>query len=164
MSFFRYGKIYQSDGPKVGAAYCSAYLATIVPMSLQPAIPSWVALQQSPCPLHRSFTASLSTLLLYSHQQRTVNCLHFPCLNTGVHSKVSQVIPSMKSSLGLPVAHGDAHPEKAAGWHSSQPMAERQRCRWTESSGPQKFYMWSSRPRPATPNYLLVRKTLETSF
>jgi hypothetical protein len=89
MSFFRYGKIYQSDGPKVGAAYCSAYLATIVPMSLQPAIPSWVALQQSPCPLHRSFTASLSTLLLYSHQQRTVNCLHFPCLNTGVHSSFS---------------------------------------------------------------------------
>jgi hypothetical protein len=90
MSFFRHGRIYQSDGPKVGGAYCSAYLATIVPMSLQPAIPSWVALQQSPCPLHRSFIASLSTLLLYSHQQRTVNCLHFPCLNTGVHSTVSR--------------------------------------------------------------------------
>jgi hypothetical protein len=93
MSFFRHGKIYQSDGPKVGGAYCSAYLATIVPMSLQPAIPSRVALQQSPCPLHRSFTASLSTLLLYSRQQRTVNCLHFPCLNTGVHPIMSPDFP-----------------------------------------------------------------------
>jgi hypothetical protein len=85
MSFFRHRKIYQSDGPKGGGACCPASLATIVPMSLQPAIPSWVALQQSPCPLHRPTKASLSTLLLYSLRQRTVNCPHFPCLNAGVH-------------------------------------------------------------------------------
>jgi len=86
MSFFRHQKIYQSDEPKGGRAYRSASLATIVPMSLQPAIPSWVALQQSPCPLRRLFTASLSDLLLYSFRQRTVTCPYFPCLNTGVHS------------------------------------------------------------------------------
>lgn len=86
MSFLRHGKIYQSDEPKGGGAHRSTSLATIVPMSLQPAIPSWGALQQSPCPLRRSFTASLSTLLLYSLRQRTVTCPHFPCLNSGVHS------------------------------------------------------------------------------
>jgi hypothetical protein len=58
MSFLRHRKIYQSDEPKGGRTGCSASLATIVPMSLQPAIPSWVALQQSPCPLRRSFAAS----------------------------------------------------------------------------------------------------------
>ncbi len=91
MSFFRHRKIYQSDEPKGGRAYRSASLATIVPMSLQPAIPSWVALQQSPCPLRRFFTASLSDLLLYSFRQRTLTCPYFPCLNTGVHSRVSLI-------------------------------------------------------------------------
>jgi hypothetical protein len=38
--------------------------ATIVPMSLQPAIPSWVALQQSPRPLRWPQLASRTTLLL----------------------------------------------------------------------------------------------------
>jgi hypothetical protein len=56
---------------------------------------SWVALQQSPCPLRRSFTASLSTLLLYSLRQRNVTCPHFPCLNSGVHfirmSRISRI-------------------------------------------------------------------------
>ena len=37
--------------------------ATIVPMSLQPAIPSWVALQQSPRPLRRPPPASRNILL-----------------------------------------------------------------------------------------------------
>src|SRR5450755_4965198 len=62
--------------------------ATIVPMSLQPAIPSWVALQQSPCPLRRLLTASRSILLLYSQQQQTVTCPYLRCLNTGVHSRL----------------------------------------------------------------------------
>src|SRR5450755_845142 len=61
--------------------------ATIVPMSLQPAIPSWVALQQSPCPLRRLLTASRPILLLYSQQQQTVTCPYLRCLNTGVHSR-----------------------------------------------------------------------------
>ncbi len=50
--------------------------------------PSGVALQQSPRPLPRSFTASLSIPLLYSQQQQTVNCPHFLCLNRGVHSMI----------------------------------------------------------------------------
>ena len=78
-------------------------LATIVPMSLQPAIPSRVALQQSPCPLRRSFTASLSTLLLYSHRQRIVNCPQFRCLNRGVHSSLSQFEQAM-ARPGLTIA------------------------------------------------------------
>jgi hypothetical protein len=38
--------------------------ATIVPMSLQPVIPSWVALQQCPRPLRRPQPASRTILLL----------------------------------------------------------------------------------------------------
>jgi hypothetical protein len=92
MSFLRHGKIYQSDEPERAGGYRSASPATIVPMSLQPAIPSRVALQQCPCPLRRSFTASLSILLLYSRRQRNVTCPYFPCLNTGVHSSsVSEI-------------------------------------------------------------------------
>jgi hypothetical protein len=60
--------------------------ATIVPMSLQPVIPSWVALQQSPRPLRRPQQASRTILLLYTAQQRNEICPRFPCLNRRVHS------------------------------------------------------------------------------
>src|SRR5580704_5718193 len=60
--------------------------ATIVPMSPQPGIPSWVALQQSPRPLRRPQQASRTILLLYAAQQRNEICPCFPCLNRRVHS------------------------------------------------------------------------------
>src|ERR1700728_165151 len=60
--------------------------ATIVPMSPQPVIPSWVALQQSPRPLGRPQQASRTILLLYTAQQRNEICPCFPCLNRRVHS------------------------------------------------------------------------------
>jgi hypothetical protein len=63
--------------------------ATIVPMSLQPVIPSWVALQQSPRPLRRPQQASRTILLLYTAQQRNEICPRFPCLNRRVHSILS---------------------------------------------------------------------------
>ena len=64
MSFSRHKKIYQSDEPSGGGTGRSACLATIVPMSLQPVIPSWVALQQCPRPLRRPQPASRTILLL----------------------------------------------------------------------------------------------------
>jgi len=54
-----------------------------LPMSLQPAIPSWVALQQSPCPLRRFSTASRFILLLYSPQQPTATVLFFSVSTEG---------------------------------------------------------------------------------
>jgi hypothetical protein len=62
--------------------------ATIVPMSLQPVIPSWVALQQSPRPLRRPQQASRTILLLYTAQQRNEICPCFPCLNRRVHATI----------------------------------------------------------------------------
>ena len=59
--------------------------ATIVSMSLQPVIPSWVALQQRPRPLRRLRIASLSTLLLSSFQQPTATVTQIACLRPGVH-------------------------------------------------------------------------------
>jgi hypothetical protein len=86
LSFLRHRKIYQSDGLKRELNYSFSSPQTIVPMSLQPAIPSWVALQQSPRPLRRFSTASRLTLLLYSLQQPTATVPIFQCLNSGVHS------------------------------------------------------------------------------
>ena len=83
MSFLRHGKIYRSDGLRGKLNWLSNFPATIVSMSLQPAIPSWVALQQSPCPLRRSCTASLFVLLLYSHQQPTATCPYFSVSTEG---------------------------------------------------------------------------------
>ena len=47
MSFPRHTKIYQSDEPEGGRTNGSTSWATIVPMTFQPVIPSWVALQQA---------------------------------------------------------------------------------------------------------------------
>ena len=124
MSFLRHGKIYQSDEPEGGEARGSAATATIVPMSLQPAIPSRVALQQSPCPLRRSSTASLS-ILLYSPRQRNVNCPYFPCLNTGVHSTASPSFPTSQ-------AREESHKEVTKLYQSLQAAAIKLNTNYSE--------------------------------
>jgi hypothetical protein len=107
LSFLRHRKIYQSDGLKRELNYSFSSPQTIVPMSLQPAIPSWVALQQSPRPLRRFSTASRLTLLLYSLQQPTATVPIFQCLNSGVHSILSPIcLTDLSPTIKQTYLHG----------------------------------------------------------
>jgi hypothetical protein len=87
VSFIRHEKIYRHDVQgKLNTSLTSP--SNIVAMSLQPVIPSEVALQQRLRPLHRPSTASLSTLLLSSSQQPTATVPQLHCLKRGVHYRV----------------------------------------------------------------------------
>ena len=88
MSFIRHEKIYRY-ARQGEAEQKPTSPATIVSMSLQPVIPSWVALQQRPRPLRRLRIASLSTLLLSSFQQPTATVTQIACLRPRVHYRRS---------------------------------------------------------------------------